>query len=81
VKGWRQRNPDYQRQWRQNKKGVGSHHEIQAEIMRKALDCIEEKLLLLREIQAEIILKTIDTVGRNRLSFSSSLLRYKPRWA
>jgi hypothetical protein len=59
VKEWRMKNPDYQRRWRQRRKaekGYLSSGEIQAEIFRKALDCIEKKLVLLSKIQAEIII-------------------------
>jgi hypothetical protein len=67
VKEWRQKNPGYQRQWRQRRKaekGCLSSDEIQAEIFRKALDHIGKNLILLRKIQAEIILKALDIKAR-----------------
>lgn len=67
VKEWRQRNPDYQRLWRQKKKaekGYTSSGEIQAQIFRKALDRIEKNLILLRQIQAEIILKAFNITAK-----------------
>lgn len=71
VKEWRQRNPDYQKQWKGKKKieKKDSTGEIQAEIMRKALENIDKNLLSLREIQAEIILKDADIKG-NIASFT-----------
>jgi hypothetical protein len=40
LEEWRQKNPDYQRQWRQKKKQSDSNNqgEIQAEIIKKAID-------------------------------------------
>lgn len=46
VKEWRQRNPDYQGQWRQKKKAdkeYTSSGEIQAEIILKAIDITAKK--------------------------------------
>ncbi len=70
VKEWRQKNPDYQRQWRQKKKqsDLRNQGEIQAEIIRKAIDNIERNLMPLRKIQAEIILKAVDITAKRRLS-------------
>ncbi len=66
VKEWRQNNPDYQRQWRQKKKQavLTNQDEIQAEILSKAIDCIERNLIPLRKIQAEIILKAIGITAK-----------------
>ena len=67
VKQWRQSNPDYQRQWRQKKKQshpAASPGEIQAEILRKAVDCIERNLIALRKIQAGIIIKAFDITAK-----------------
>lgn len=60
VKPWRQRHPDYQRQWRQRRKRAvkgRSSGEIQAEMLRKAIELTGRTQFYLREIQAEIILK------------------------
>jgi ferric-dicitrate binding protein FerR (iron transport regulator) len=57
VKQWRQRHPDYQRQWRQARGKSRSSGEIQAERLRKAIEFTERLHLYLREIQAEILLK------------------------
>ncbi len=59
VKQWRQKHPDYQRQWRKKRKqcALPDQGEIQAEILRKAIDSIERNLISLRKIQAEIIVK------------------------
>lgn len=70
VKEWRQKNPYYQRQWRQKKKqsDLSNQGEIQAEIIRKAIDNIERNLMPLRKIQAEIILKPVDITAKRTLS-------------
>ncbi len=71
VKEWRQNNPDYQQQWRQRRKQsvLPNQDEIQAEILRKAIDSIEKNLMPLRKIQAEIILKVFD-IKTKRASFT-----------
>ncbi len=70
VKQWRQSNPDYQRQWRQKKKQslLKNHGEIQAEILRKAVDSIERNLIALRKIQAQIIIKAFDITTKKAFS-------------
>lgn len=59
VKQWRQRHPDYQRQWRQKRKAQKkvTPSEIQAEKLSKAIELTEKTRFYLREIQAEFILK------------------------
>jgi len=59
VKPWRQRHPDYQRQWRQKRKAQKkvTPGEIQAERLSKAIELTEKTHLYLREIQAEILVK------------------------
>lgn len=61
VKQWRQKHPDYQRQWRKKRKQnvLSDRGEIQAELLRKAIDSVEKILIPLRKIQAEIIVKAI----------------------
>jgi hypothetical protein len=61
VKQWRQWHPDYQRRWRQKKKGEKrrSLGEIQAERLRKAIEFTERARFCLREIQAEILLRAL----------------------
>jgi hypothetical protein len=57
VKPWRQKHPDYQRQWRQKRKvqPKAAPSEIQAERLRKAIELTGRTQFYLREIQAEII--------------------------
>lgn len=70
LKEWRQRNPGYQKQWRQKRKQPKPPGEIQAEIFAKALDSVEKNVTVLREIQAEILSKMIGAVGRKTFSAS-----------
>lgn len=75
VKEWRQKHPDYQRQWRQKRKQsiLPNQDEIQAEILRKAIDSIEKNLIPLRKIQAEIIVKPAE-ITRKRACLSYQAL-------
>jgi hypothetical protein len=60
VKPWRQRHPEYQRQWRERRRQVrrGVHpSEIQAERLNKVIELTEKTCFYLREIKAEILLK------------------------
>ncbi len=59
VKQWRQRHPDYQRQWRQKRKREKPLPEIQAERIGKAIELTERTQFYLREIQAEIRSKAL----------------------
>lgn len=66
VKQWRQKHPEYQRKWRQKRKQaiLPDQGEIQAEILRKAVDSIERNLISLRKIQAGIIIKAFDITAK-----------------
>ena len=67
VKAWRQEHPDYQRKWRRRRKEQRmtlSAGEIQAEMFSKALDAVQENVIVLREIQAEMPFQVIDIPGR-----------------
>jgi hypothetical protein len=65
VKRWRQKHPDYQRQWRANSRQQGrSQFEIQAEMLSKAIEFTERTNLYLREIQAEILPKALGIVPK-----------------
>src|SRR3990170_4183743 len=70
VKEWRQKHSDYQRQWRQQRKQsvLPGEDEIQAEILRKAIDSIEKNLIPLRKIQAEIIIKPAENTTKRVFS-------------
>jgi len=60
VKPWRQKHPDYQRQWRERRRQMrrGVHpSEIQAERLNKVIEMTEKTWFYLREIKAEILLK------------------------
>ncbi len=62
LKAWRAKHPDYQRQWRESKKRdkpLPKRPEIQAEIVRKAIEFTKKVHLSLCEIQAEIFLQRI----------------------
>lgn len=66
VKAWRKDRPDYQKTWRQRRTKRQRElqpGEIQAEMFTKALDAVQENVLLLREIQAEIPFQVIDIQG------------------
>ena len=66
VKAWRKEHPDYQREWRQRRKEQRmtlSAGEIQAEMFSKALDAVQENVLVLREIQAEMPFQLADIAG------------------
>ena len=54
LKEWRRKHPDYQRRWREGRKGERSVGEIKAERLRKAIEWTERTYLFLREIEAEI---------------------------
>lgn len=54
VKDWRQKHPDYQRQWRRARKRGRSVAEIQAERLSKVLEFTEKIYSYLCEIQAQI---------------------------
>ena len=71
VKQWREKHPDYQRQWRQKRKRtvLVKQDEIQAEILRKAIDSIERNLMPLRKIQAEIIIKAAAITTKRSFPF------------
>ncbi len=75
VKEWRQNNPDYQGQWRHRRKQsvLPNQDEIQAEILRKAIDSIEKNLMLLRKIQAEIIVKAVGITTKRALQSYQAL--------
>jgi hypothetical protein len=75
VKEWRQKHPDYQRRWRQKRKQsvLPNQGEIQAEILRKAIDSIERNLNSLRKIQAEIIVKAAAITTKRALLFHQAL--------
>jgi len=67
VKTWRKDHLDYQKTWRQRRKERRIElkpGEIQAEMFSKALDAVQENVLLLREIQAEMPFQAIDISGR-----------------
>ena len=70
VKEWRHEHPDYQRQWRQKRKRsvLPGRDEIQAEILRKAIDSIEKNLIPLRKIQAEIIIEPAEITTKRVFS-------------
>ncbi|MEO0248242.1 MAG: hypothetical protein ABIN58_01625 [candidate division WOR-3 bacterium] len=55
VKPWRQRHPEYQRTWRQKRKAheKPAVREIQAEMLKKAIELTGRMQCCLREIQAE----------------------------
>jgi hypothetical protein len=71
VKEWRQKHPDYQRQWRRKKREsvLVNGDEIQAEILREAIDSIESNLMSLRKIQAGIIIKAAAITTKRAFSF------------
>ena len=75
LKEWRQKHPDYQRQWRQKRKQsvLANQDEIQAELLRKAIDSIERNLIPLRKIQAEIIVKAIGITSKRALPLYQAL--------
>jgi len=54
LKEWRRKHPDYQRRWREGRKGERSVGEIKAERLMKAIEWTERTYLFLREIEAEI---------------------------
>lgn len=54
LKEWRRKHPDYQRRWREGRKGEQSVGEIKAERLMKAIEWTERTYLFLREIEAEI---------------------------
>ncbi len=62
LKAWRDNYPHYQRQWREGKKRdkrSPKPPEIQAEIVRKAIEFTKKVHLSLCEIQAEIFLQRL----------------------
>lgn len=75
VKEWRQKHSDYQRRWRQKRKqsDLADQNEIQAEILRKAIDSIEKNLIPLRKIQAGIIIKPAEITTKRVFSSSQVL--------
>jgi hypothetical protein len=71
VKAWRKDHPDYQKTWRRKRKGRYMKlkaGEIQAEKFSKALNAVQENVLLLREIQAEMPFQLIDIPGKLSVS-------------
>lgn len=67
VRAFRQEHPEYQRGWRRRRKEQRltlSAGEIQAEMFSKALDAVQENVLVLREIQAEMPFQPTDIAGR-----------------
>jgi len=67
LKEWRRKHPDYQRRWREARKGERSSGEIKAERLMKAIEWTERTYQFLREIQAEIPLQVLP-MGAKRAS-------------
>jgi hypothetical protein len=68
LKAWRDQHPDYQRQWRESKKRdkpSPKPPEIQAEMLRKAIEFTEKVHVSLCEIQAEIFLQRLGIAMKN----------------
>ncbi len=67
VRAWRKEHPDYQREWRRQKKKQiidRTAGEIQAKIFAKALDAVEKSVGLFREIQATITFQLPNIEGQ-----------------
>ena len=67
VRAWRKAHPGYQREWRQRckeRRAERSPAEIQAEMLGKAVDTVQESVYLLREIQAAIPENILDIQWR-----------------
>jgi len=64
VKDWRRKHPDYQKRWRQGKRGK-SASEIQAQRVRKAMECTGKIYVYLREIQAEMLVQPLEILRQN----------------
>ncbi|MGZ6202780.1 MAG: hypothetical protein ACXWMO_13065 [Syntrophales bacterium] len=65
VKDWRQKHPDYQRQWRQARKQRRSAGEIQAERLRKAMEFSGKVYSYLCEIQAPMLAQPLNLLRQN----------------
>jgi len=74
LKEWRRKHPDYQRRWREARKGERSSGEIKAERLMKAIEWTERTYQFLREIQAEIPLQVLP-MGAKRASFPLQAVR------
>jgi hypothetical protein len=74
LKDWRRKHPDYQRQWREARKGERSSGEIKAERLRKAIEWTERTCLFLREIKAEIPLQALPMAAK-KASFPPQVVR------
>jgi hypothetical protein len=74
LKEWRRKHPDYQRRWREARKGERSSGEIKAERLMKAIEWTERTYQFLREIQAEIPLQVL-SMGAKRVSFPLQAVR------
>ena len=72
LKEWRRKHPDYQRRWREGRRGsiLG---EIKAERLRKAIEWTERTYLFLREIKAEIPLQALPMAAKTASSPLSAL--------
>jgi hypothetical protein len=74
LKEWRRKHPNYQRRWREARKGERSSGEIKAERLMKAIEWTERTYLFLREIQAEIPLQVL-SMGSKKASFAVQAVR------
>jgi hypothetical protein len=67
LKDWRAKHPEYQRNWRQRRRGrlcSVKPGEIQAEIIAKAIEAFEKNREVFREIQAEFLTHLTDNPGK-----------------
>jgi hypothetical protein len=70
----RRKHPDYQRRWREARKGERSSGEVKAERLLKAIEWTEKTYLFLCEIQAEIPLQVLP-MGAKKTSFPLQAVR------
>lgn len=68
LKDWRRKHPDYQRRWREGRKGERSSGKIKAERLMKAIEWTERTYLFLREIQAEIPFQALPMAAKKASS-------------
>ena len=68
LKEWRRKHPDYQRRWREGRKGKRSVGEIKAERLMKAIEWTERTYLFLREIEAEIPFQVLPMAAKKASS-------------
>ena len=74
LKEWRQKHPDYQKRWREGRKGKRSVGEIKAERLRQAIEWTERTYLYLCEIKAEIPIQALPMAAKTA-SFPLTALR------